>query len=114
MIYIGLPLVQTFLKDVLGSQPWHLSIFGKRVEDKGAPCWIQANNLLMENEVHLRDPYHKVTQDAVALLLIQNLTCFGYEEPDQPVFTKCIQVVHVVSQLIDFGDEVHQTVFYLF
>ena len=37
MNYIGLPLEWTFLKDVLSTQPWHLSTFGERVEDKGAP-----------------------------------------------------------------------------
>jgi hypothetical protein len=44
---------KTFLKDVLGAQPWHLSIFGERVENKGAPCWIRTNNLLTAVEVLL-------------------------------------------------------------
>ena len=35
--YIGLSVVQTFFHYVLRTQPWHLSIFGERVEDKGVP-----------------------------------------------------------------------------
>jgi hypothetical protein len=40
---------RNFPKDLLGTQPWHLSIF-ERAEDKGTPCWIQTNNLLTASE----------------------------------------------------------------
>ena len=49
---IGLPLKQPLFRDILSTQPQHLSIVD-RAKDKGAPCWIQTNNLLTVNGVRL-------------------------------------------------------------
>ena len=103
MNYMGLP-VQTFVKDILGTQPWHLSILGERADDERAPCWILTSSLQMRcfSQLSYRGP--KAIELVVGnanLFSCRQLFLLIHYRPVQDCCQSCL--INSLSKKLDLG-----------